>query len=73
MQASCLASTLHADILPAQEDLRLLRADPLHNHDAALHECTVQEMVVSRLTTIDAAVRHLVLLPAIPPLQVPVA
>jgi hypothetical protein len=42
MQASCLACTLHADILPAQEYLRLLRADLLHDHDAALHECAVQ-------------------------------
>jgi hypothetical protein len=59
MQASCFARTLHADVLPAQEDLRLLCADPLHDHHAALHECAIQEMVVSRLTTIDAAIGHL--------------
>jgi hypothetical protein len=73
MQASCLACTLHADVLPSQEDLRLLRADPLHDHNAALHEYAMQKVVVSRLTTVDAAVRHLVLRPAVSPSQVPVA
>jgi hypothetical protein len=61
MQAACFACALHADILAAQEDLCLPRANPLHDHYAALHECAVQKMVVGRLTAIHPAVGHFVL------------
>jgi hypothetical protein len=60
VQASCLACTLHVDVLPAQEYLRLFRADPLYDHNAALHECDLQQVVVSCLTTVDAAVKYFV-------------
>ncbi|MFO0000393.1 MAG: hypothetical protein ACK559_04635, partial [bacterium] len=60
VQIACTARTLHANVLSAQEDSRLLRADVLHDHHAALHECPVQKMVVSRLAAILPAVGHLV-------------
>ncbi|MFN9909756.1 MAG: hypothetical protein ACK56F_27180, partial [bacterium] len=55
MQTACTARTLHANVLPAQEDPRLLRADVLHDHHA-LHERAVQKMMVSRLAAILPAV-----------------
>ncbi|MFN9942250.1 MAG: hypothetical protein ACK56I_22530, partial [bacterium] len=73
MQTACTACTLHADVFPAQEDPGLLRTDVLHDHHAALHERPVQKVVVGRLAAILSAIGHLVLRPAVSPLQMSVA
>ena len=73
MQTACTARTLHANILAAQEDSRLLRANVLDDHHTALHECAVQKVMVGRLATILSAVGHFVFRPAIAPLQMSVA
>ncbi len=65
VQAASFACNLHSYSFSAQVNLRLLTADPLQDHDAALHECAVQQGMVSCLTTVDIAVGYFFLGPAV--------